>query len=467
MCDSNEKSLAEELFYQKKSFYETADEQTLADMQRYAEDYKHFLDVAKTEREAVEEGVKRAEQAGYTPFRFGEKLMPGDKRYYNNRGKNLFLIRKGSLPLCEDGVRILAAHIDSPRIDIKQNPLYEEGQMAFFKTHYYGGIRKYQWMALPLALHGTVVRRDGTAVNVRIGEDANDPVFYINDLLPHLAQEQASRPLANAVPGESLNILVGGFPCPEGDTGEKIRLSVMKILHEKYGMEERDFQSAELCAVPAFSARDIGFDRALIGAYGHDDRVCAYPAMQAVLQAEDGAHTLIAILADKEETGSDGNTGMQCRLLLDLIDHMAEMDDTHGAAVRAVSCCLSADVNAAFDPNFADVYEKRNAAMLSCGAVMSKYTGSRGKSSTNDASAEFVGKMRCIMDKAGVAWQTAELGKVDIGGGGTVAKYIANLNIDTVDIGVPVISMHAPYEVISKADLYALAKIFAAFCQDL
>lgn len=466
MEENKEKSMAEELFYQKKSFFETADEKSVADAFAYAEDYKRFLDVAKTEREAVKEGISRAEKAGFTPYRFGEKLAPGDKRYYNNRGKNLFLIRKGSLPLEKDGVHILAAHIDSPRIDIKQNPLYEEGQMAFFKTHYYGGIRKYQWTALPLALHGEVILKDGSAVTVRIGEEKDDPVFYINDLLPHLAQDQSAKPLGSAIPGENLNILVGGFPCPDGDAGEKIRLNVMKLLHEKYGMTECDFQSAELCAVPAFQARDVGFDRALIGAYGHDDRVCAYPAMQAVLQAENGEHTLVAILADKEETGSEGNTGMQCRLLLDILEDLAATEGVSGAAVRAVSRCLSADVNAAYDPNFAEVYEKKNAAILSCGAVLSKYTGARGKSSTNDASAEFVGQMRRIMDKAGAAWQTAELGKVDVGGGGTVAKFIANLNIDTVDIGVPVISMHAPYEVISKADLYALSRVFAAFCND-
>ena len=466
MEETKEKSLAEELFYQKKSYYETADEQTLADMFSYAEEYKSFLDKAKTEREAVREGVALAEKAGYTPYHFGEKLAAGDKRYYNNRGKNLFLIRKGEKSLAEDGVRILAAHIDSPRIDIKQNPLYEEGQMAFFKTHYYGGIRKYQWTALPLALHGEVVLRDGSTVSVRIGEEKDDPIFYINDLLPHLAQDQSAKPLGTAIPGENLNILVGGYPCPEGDAGEKIRLHVMKLLHDKYGMTECDFQSAELCAVPAFSARDVGFDRALVGAYGHDDRVCAYPAMRAVLETEENTHTLIAILADKEETGSDGNTGMQCRLLLDILEDLAATDGVSGAAVRAVSRCLSADVNAAYDPNFAEVYEKKNAAMLSCGAVLSKYTGARGKSSTNDASAEFVGLIRKTMDSAGVAWQTAELGKVDIGGGGTVAKYIANLNIDTVDIGVPVISMHAPYEVISKADLYALSRIFSSFCRN-
>lgn len=457
--------LSEELAYRKENAFATADDAVIGDMFAYAEKYKAFLDRAKTERETVAEGVKMAKEKGYTPYRFGEKLQAGDCRYYDNRGKNLFLIRKGEAPLDKEGVRILAAHVDSPRIDLKQNPLYEDGNMAFFKTHYYGGIRKYQWVTIPLALHGVVVRQDGTAVNVVIGEDDADPVFYINDLLPHLAQDQSSKTLGSAIPGESLNILVGGLPFKDDDASDPIKLGILDLLKQKYGITERDFQSAELCAVPAFRARDIGFDRALIGAYGHDDRVCAYPAITATLETTDTKYTVITILADKEEIGSEGNTGMQCCLLKDIIEDMAACDGLSGAAVRAVSKCLSADVNAAFDPNFAEVFEKKNAAMLSCGTVMSKYTGARGKSSTNDASAEFVGLIRRIFETENIAWQTAELGKVDIGGGGTVAKYIANQNIDTVDIGVPVISMHAPYEVVSKADLYATYRSFVAFCK--
>lgn len=456
---------AEELTYQKKSFYETADEDTMKAIFAYATSYAAFLDKAKTEREAVSEGVKMAEAAGYTPYTFGEKLEAGALRYYNNRGKNLFLIRKGTAPLDKDGIRILAAHIDSPRIDLKQNPLYEDSQMAFFKTHYYGGLRKYQWLAIPLAIHGSVVLESGEVVSICLGEEDSEPVFYINDLLPHLAREQATKPMASAVSGESLNILIGGIPCKSEDVSDKIKQHVLELLFEKYQIKERDFQSAELCVVPAFKARDVGFDRAFIGAYGHDDRVCAYPALTATIEDEDKTHTILTILADKEETGSEGNTGMQCRLLLDIIEDVAACDGVSGAAVRAASKCLSADVNAAFDPNFAEVFERKNAAIISCGAVMSKFTGSGGKSSTNDASAEFIGEIRRMFDKDGIVWQTAELGKVDIGGGGTVAKYIANLNIDTVDMGVPVISMHAPYEVISKADLYALYRAFAAFCR--
>lgn len=457
--------LNESLSYTKKSSYETASAEEKAIIFSYAKEYMAFLNAAKTEREAVLEGIRLAEENGYTPFIFGERLLPGDRRYYNNRGKNLFLIQKGTLPLEKDGVRILAAHIDSPRIDLKQNPLYEEGNMAFLKTRYYGGIRKYQWTAIPLALHGVVITKDGESVSVCVGESDEDPVFYINDLLPHLAQDQNTKPLGTAISGESLNVLVGGMPYPDSEVADKIKLNVLNILNERYGMTETDFQSAELCVVPAFKARDIGFDRALIGAYGHDDRVCAYPAMTAMMEAFDSEHTLITILADKEETGSDGNTGMQCRLLMDIIEDLAECDGASGAAVRAASKCLSADVNAAFDPNYAEVYECKNAAMLSSGAVMSKYTGGRGKSSTSDASAEFVGLIRRIFENEGIAWQTAELGKVDVGGGGTVAKYIANLNIDTVDIGVAVISMHAPFEVISKVDLYSLHRAFVAFCR--
>ena len=333
--------------------------------------------------------------------------------------------------------------------------------MAFFKTHYYGGIKKYQWTTIPLALHGVIVKKNGETVTVTVGEKPEDPVFYINDLLPHLASEQVQKPLATAISGETLNLLVGGMPVGK-EVDEGIKLQVLRILHEQYGVEEADFQSAELSAVPAFPARDIGFDRALVGAYGHDDRVCAYPALTAILETETDA-TCLTALVDKEEIGSEGVSGMQCEILSDLIHEIAREMQASPAAVRAASACLSADVNAAFDPNFADVYEKRNSAMLSCGTAMSKYTGARGKSGTSDASAEFVGRVRRLFAEAGVAFQTAELGKIDIGGGGTVAKYIAKMNIDTVDIGVPVISMHAPYEVISKADLYSTKKAFCAF----
>lgn len=454
--------LSEELTYRKKNVYEEADEARIREIYTYAEGYKAFLDAAKTEREAVRRGVAMAEAAGYTEYHLGDPLQPGDCRYFNNRDKSLILFRIGHFDIEKEGMRILAAHVDSPRLDLKQNPLYEEAGMGFFKTHYYGGIKKYQWTAIPLALHGVVVLSDGSSVEIRIGEEEADPVFYINDLLPHLSRDQMTRPASSVIPGESLNILVGGLPYADDKVENRIKLNVLHILHERYGIREEDFISAELTAVPAFRARDIGFDRALIGAYGHDDRVCAYPEMTAILSCESN-HTAMCILADKEEIGSDGVSGMQSCLLTDMIDAISRALGADAAVVRAHSMCLSADVNAAYDPNFSDAFERRNSAMLSCGTTMSKYTGSGGKSGTSDASAELVGRIRKIFADNGVIWQTSELGKVDGGGGGTVAKYIANMNIDTVDIGVPVISMHAPYEVVSKADLYATHEAFAAF----
>ena len=462
---SSARELADRLLMKKRNVFEESEADKIKTMFDYAEGYKHFLDVAKTEREAVTELIKMAEAAGYKSYTLGMNLEVGGTYYYNNRGKNLFLFRIGSAPLESDGVRIMAAHIDSPRIDLKQVPLYEDSGMCFLKTHYYGGIKKYQWTAMPLALHGIVVLSDGSEVNISVGEDESDPVFYINDLLPHLGAEQAQKPLGSAIPGEKLNILIGGLPYPDKEIDGKVKLNVLSILNEKYGITEEDFISAEISAVPAFKARDVGFDRAFIGAYGHDDRVCAYPIATALFDTKETEHTVIVILADKEETGSDGNTGMNSIILKDMIDSISASFGADPIRVRAASMCLSADVNAAYDPNFADVYEIKNSAMISCGTTMSKYTGARGKSSTNDASAEFVGKIRRIFAENGVQWQTSELGKVDVGGGGTVAKFISSINIDTVDLGVPVISMHAPYEVISKADLYSTYEAFVAFCK--
>ncbi len=462
---NEERTKAEALLYTKDNAFAIAQEEKIEKMQAYAIGYKNFLDIAKTEREAVNEGIKMATAFGYTPYIFGEKLEAGEKRYYNNRGKNLFLIRKGTASLAEDGIRILAAHVDSPRIDLKQIPLFEDGEMAFFKTHYYGGIRKYQWVATPLALHGVVVKQNGDVIDIVIGEEETDPLFYITDLLPHLATEQGQKTLNTAIQGEKLNILVGGMPLAGDKGADAIKLNVLRLLNEKYGIVEADLMSAEISAVPAFKARDIGFDRAFIGAYGHDDRVCAYPAMSAMFELATDTHTVITILADKEEIGSVGATGMRSRLLGDIMADIATADGVSDAVVRSKSKCLSADVNAAYDPNYAEVFEKRNASLISCGTVMSKYTGSRGKSGTSDASAEFVGFIRRIFDENNIAWQTGELGKVDIGGGGTVAQFIADMNIDTIDIGVPVISMHAPYELISKADLYATYQAFVAFCK--
>ncbi len=454
--------LQEELAYKKKNYFEAAGKDERDAMFIYAEGYKQFLDEAKTEREACAAAVARAEKCGFTEYHFGDRLQTGDKKYFVNRGKSVVVFRVGSKNLEQDGFRLIASHIDAPRIDIKQNPLYEDSGMAFLKTHYYGGIKKYQWTAIPLALHGVVVLKDGSKVTLRVGEDAGDPVFYINDLLPHLGGEQMNGKAANLIEGEQLNVLVGGLPYADQEAGEKIKLNVLSILHEKYGVTEEDFLSAELSAVPAYGARDVGFDRALIGAYGHDDRVCAYPALTAVLESA-SEHTVLAMLVDKEEIGSEGTTGIQSKVYEDLMEEICIARGANFRKVRANSKCLSSDVTAAYDPNFPGVYEKMNAAMLSCGTAMCKFTGARGKSGSNDANAEFVGEVRKMFADGGVFWQTAELGKVDVGGGGTVAKFVANLNIDTVDLGVPVISMHAPWEVISKADLYSNYKAFLAF----
>lgn len=453
----------EQLQMKKKHVLESSDTSYIQDVFAYAEGYKAFLDAAKTEREAVNVGVDMAKKNGYVEYRLGDAIRRGGKYYFNNRGKNLFLFRIGTAPLDEVGLRIMAAHIDSPRIDIKQNPLYEDSGMCFLKTHYYGGIKKYQWPTLPLALHGVVVLKDGTTKQVCIGEDENDPIFYINDLLPHLAQDQSAKPLGSAITGESLNIFVGGIPYMAEEGDDRIKMNVLHLLNEKYGMIEADFLSAELSAVPAFKARDVGFDRLFIGAYGHDDRVCAYPEMTALFASTDTVNSSLVILADKEETGSDGNTGMSADVMLDLIDEISHALGVSAARVRAASKCLSADVTAAYDPNFSEVYEKRNSAFVSHGTAICKFTGSRGKSGTNDASAEFMGYVRGVFDRAGVAWQTCELGKVDQGGGGTVAKFISKHNIDTIDVGVPVISMHAPYEMVSKVDVYETHRALLAF----
>lgn len=452
------------LTYKKDSFFERFDKVALDKAFDYAKGYAKFLDAAKTEREAVVYTLKEAEARGFVPYSFGDKLQKGGKYYYNNRGKNIFLFTIGSEDL-ENGFRISAAHIDSPRIDLKQCPLYDKGEMGFFKTHYYGGIRKYQWLALPLALHGVVAKKDGSVVDIIIGEDDSDPVFYINDLLPHLSQEDDKKPLGSAVPAEKLNILVGSIPLDDADD-KSIKLNILNILNEKYGIDESDFLSAELSVVPALKARDIGFDRSLIGAYGHDDRVCAYPALSAIFENTDSPHSLMCILADKEETGSDGNTGMQADIFTDLISDICASLGANQFKVRANSKCLSADVSAAYDPNFPEVFEELNCPLLSHGAILTKYTGARGKSSTNDASAEYIAWLRSVMDCDNVLWQTGELGKVDCGGGGTVAKYIAKHNIDTIDLGVPVISMHAPYEVVSKVDVYETYRAFCAFCKN-
>ena len=454
-----------DLKYTRKNVYKDADGKELEKIYDFAEGYKKFLDSSKTERDAAVTAKKLAEEKGFKPFSFSEKLKAGDKRYFINRHKNVFLISVGTEDVAKDGVRIMVAHVDSPRLDLKPNPMYEESGLCYLKTHYYGGIKKYQWTAIPLALHGVVMLPGGEKKEICVGEDENDPIFYITDILPHLGAEQGAKTLGKAIDGESLNAVIGGLPAVEDEEDkEAVKTAVLKLLNKKYGITEIDFQCSELCFVPAGKARDVGFDGALISAYGHDDKVCAYPEMRAIFDCE-SAHTLVAVFADKEEVGSDGTTGMQSKVISDVIETIAASLGANPIEVRYNSKCISADVTAAYDPAYSSVFEKRNTTFISCGAAVSKYTGARGKSSTNDADAEYMGWIRDKFDADGVYWQTGELGAVDAGGGGTVAKFIANLGIDTVDVGVPVLSMHAPYELISKADVYSLYKACLAFCK--
>lgn len=447
------KQLREKLFYDKKNGLSTADDITVEKMQNYCEGYKSFLDSAKTEREAVKTAVALAESKGFVPFEIGKKYNVGDKVYFNNRKKAVAFAVIGEKS-AENGLNITAAHIDSPRLDLKPNPLYEELELALFKTHYYGGIKKYQWTAMPMALHGVFAKKDGTVTEVNIGEDDLDPKFVINDLLPHLSREQNKRTLSDGIRGEELNVLVGSMPFKSDEGSELVKLNILKLLNEKYGITEDDFLSAELELVPATKSCDIGFDRTLIGGYGQDDRVCAYPALTAILDIDTPQKTAIAVLADKEEIGSMGNTGLQSDFLTHVIHDICVMQNCDETVAKRNSKCLSADVNAATDPTFQDVSERRNASFLNYGVVLTKYTGGGGKSSTSDASAEYVAEIRAMLDNAGIIWQTGELGKVDAGGGGTVAMYVANLGIDTVDLGVPVLSMHAPFETTAKFDVY-------------
>ncbi len=462
MAKLTAKELKEKLLADKKNAVLRMSEEELKKCDKFCEGYKAFLDTAKTEREAAAEIVKMAKARGFEEFSAKNKYKPGDKVYYLNREKSVILAVIGKESI-EDGVNLVAAHIDSPRLDMKQNPLYEKDEVAYFKTHYYGGIKKYQWPTVPLSLHGVIIKADGTKVTVNIGEDENDPVFCVSDLLPHLADEQYKRPAPKLIKGEELNIIIGSRPFKDDEGSELVKLNIMLILNEKYGIVESDFISAELEAVPAFKAKDVGFDRSLVGAYGQDDRVCAYTELMAVLELNNPEKTAVAILTDKEETGSDGNTGLRSAYLRYFIADLAATFGVKGRTVLHNSRCLSADVNAAFDPTFPDVFEKRNAALLNGGVCVTKYTGSRGKSGTSDASAEFAGEVRRLLDAEGVIWQTGELGKVDIGGGGTVAAYIANLDVNTIDVGVPVLSMHAPFEITAKTDIWAAYRAFAAF----
>ena len=455
--NSRGEQLRKALSYTKKNGYDRVDRAELEAMDAYCTGYKQFLDAGKTERECVDRTIALAEAAGFRAYQRGMALKPGDKVYRANRGKAVMLAVLGRRGL-DQGVNIAAAHIDSPRLDLKQNPLYEADELAFLKTHYYGGLRKYQWVTIPLELHGVVALKSGQVVRVSVGNGEGDPLFTVDDLLPHLGAEQSRKPLGEAIPGESLNILIGSRPLADDEGSDRVKVAVLELLNRKYGIVEEDFISAELCAVPAFRASDIGFDRSMIGAYGHDDRVCAYAALAALLQLDTPERTAVCMLADKEEIGSEGVTGMKSA---SFDTFMADLCAAQGVLPRACyekSFCLSADVTAAYDPNFADVYEKRNSAFVNYGMGLCKYTGARGKSGASDASAELVAYVRKVLDGAGVAWQMAELGKVDAGGGGTVAAYMAERNIDTLDAGVPVLSMHSPFETVGKLDCYMTYK---------
>ena len=444
--------LRESLLAAPKNGYARITAQQREEMESYCKRYAAFMDECKTEREATAWAVREAEKQGFKPFVPGMEAKPGDKIYYNNRGKAIALAGIGTESLAK-GANICAAHVDSPRMDLKPNPLYEDSEIAYFKTHYYGGIKKYQWVTIPLALHGVVYRKDGSLVTVTIGEDDNDPVLMVSDLLPHLAADQMQKTAAKAIAGEQLNVILGTEPI-EGEGADLVKLNIMKLLNEKYGLIEADFLSAELTVVPAGRTREVGLDRSLLASYGHDDRVCSYAELEALFTIDQPTKTAVCILADKEEIGSVGISGMQSMYF----EHfMGGLCDAQGVKLEdcfANSFCLSADVSNAFDPNFPETCDKRNNSQLNYGVAICKYTGSRGKGGASDASAEAMGHIRSTFDTAGVIWQIATLGKVDQGGGGTVAAYMANRNIVTVDAGVPVLSMHAPLELVSKLDCY-------------
>lgn len=458
------KQLKDMLFNKKECGIDFMTDDELKECDDFCEGYKEFLSTCKTEREVAAWVENLAQANGFQKFdEFGDILEPGAKVYYMNRGKSIILCVKGKRSI-KDGVRISAAHIDSPRLDLKQCPVYEQEGLGYFKTHYYGGIKKYQWTAIPLSLHGRICKNDGTFVDVRIGEEPGEPKFCITDILPHLGADQMSRKANELVKGEELNVVIGSRPFKDDEESERIKLNILSLLYEKYGIVERDFLSAELELVPAFTVDDIGFDRSMVGGYGHDDRVCSYPALQAILNIDEAPeYTAITVLTDKEETGSDGNTGLNSSYLKYFIEDLARLEGYEGRDVLRNSKCLSADVNAAYDPTWSTPFEKNNSSFLNNGVCVTKFTGARGKSGTSDASAEYVSWVKTLLEENHVLWQTGELGKVDAGGGGTVAMYIANMDVDTIDVGVPVLSMHSPYEIVAKVDVYMAYKAFLTF----
>ena len=454
--------LRESLCRRQKHACEALPAEEIARADEFCEGYKAFLNACKTERECAGWFIARAQALGFVPFEEGRPYAPGSKIVLDNRGKAAVFAVLGKQSL-EKGLRLAAAHIDSPRLDLKPQPLYEDKNLALAKTHYYGGIKKYQWAAIPLALHGVVCKKDGSAVQISIGEKPGEPRFCVTDLLPHLGKEQADRKLNEGVKGEELNIVIGSRPLMLDGKPEGFKLHILRILSDTYGIAEEDLVSAELEAVPAFEACDIGLDRGLIGAYGHDDRVCAYPCMEALFQCEAPEYTSVVVLADKEEIGSEGNTGLNASYLYDFITGLCLAQGVNPRKVLRSTKCLSADVNAGFDPTWSGVLDPNNAGYVGQGVVLTKYTGARGKAGSSDASAEYLAWVRRALDGAGVLWQAGELGKVDEGGGGTVAAELARMNLDVVDLGVPILSMHAPFELAAKTDIAMLRGACEAF----
>ena len=455
------KELQEELTWKFPHIAKEAPEQ-VEEAAAFCEGYKAFLDEGKTERECVKKAVELLKAAGYAEFDTQGSYQPGDKVYYVNRNKAIIATTFGEKSV-KEGIRMNGAHIDSPRLDLKPSPVYEKDDMALFKTHYYGGIRKYQWATIPLALHGVIIKKNGEMVELNLGEKPGDPVFCITDLLPHLSAEQNERKLKDGIKGEELNIVIGSIPYTDDEVKEPVKLMALKLMNEQFGITEKDFLRAEVEFVPAHKASDVGFDRSMVGAYGQDDRICAYTALMAEIDTKNPTYTTMTILTDKEEIGSEGNTGLNSNYVGDYITYLAELEGVNPKEVFRNTICLSSDVNAAYDPTFASVYDPLNSSYVNKGCVLTKYTGARGKSGSNDASAELMAKVIGIMEKEGVYWQIGELGAVDVGGGGTIAKFVASMNIDVVDLGVPILSMHAPFELASKLDVLNTYRAFKAF----
>lgn len=455
------KELQEELTWKFPHIAKEAPEQ-VEEAAAFCEGYKAFLDEGKTERECVKKAVELLKAAGYAEFDTQGSYQPGDKVYYVNRNKAIIATTFGEKSV-KEGIRMNGAHIDSPRLDLKPSPVYEKDDMALFKTHYYGGIRKYQWATIPLAMHGVIVKKNGEMVELNLGEKPGDPVFCITDLLPHLSAEQNERKLKDGIKGEELNIVIGSIPYTDDEVKEPVKLMALKLMNEQFGITEKDFLRAEVEFVPAHKASDVGFDRSMVGAYGQDDRICAYTALMAEIDTKNPTYTTMTILTDKEEIGSEGNTGLNSNYVGDYITYLAELEGVNPKEVFRNTICLSSDVNAAYDPTFASVYDPLNSSYVNKGCVLTKYTGARGKSGSNDASAELMAKVIGIMEKEGVYWQIGELGAVDVGGGGTIAKFVASMNIDVVDLGVPILSMHAPFELASKLDVLNTYRAFKAF----